>query len=64
MHIVLQGGFCGFPPVVAGAAPAIRRMTDPEMLERIAARRAKLVGIEAQPVKQLSDVRAERVCNG
>ncbi|MFC8176257.1 hypothetical protein [Streptomyces sp. NPDC057325] len=35
-------------------------MRDPEALERIAARRAELDGLEEQLVKQLSEVRAER----
>ncbi len=35
-------------------------MMDPEVLERIAARRAELDGLEEQLVKQLSEVRAER----
>ncbi|MFD4761840.1 hypothetical protein ACFWOJ_24110 [Streptomyces sp. NPDC058439] len=35
-------------------------MMDPEVLERIAARRAELDGVEEQLVKQLSEVRAER----
>ncbi|MEV6148559.1 hypothetical protein [Streptomyces sp. NPDC051992] len=35
-------------------------MMDPEVLERIAARRAELDGLEGQLVKQLSEVRAER----
>jgi hypothetical protein len=35
-------------------------MTDPEMLERIAARRAELDGLEEQLAKQLADVRVER----
>ncbi|MFE0771635.1 hypothetical protein [Streptomyces sp. NPDC058861] len=35
-------------------------MTDPEVLERIAARRAEPDGLEEQLVKQLSEVRAER----
>ncbi|WP_392971723.1 hypothetical protein [Streptomyces sp. LN245] len=33
---------------------------DPEVLERIAARREELDGLEEQLVKQLSEVRAER----
>ncbi|MFK0026550.1 hypothetical protein [Streptomyces sp. NPDC090798] len=33
-------------------------MMDPEVLERIAARRAELDGLEEQLVKQLSEVRA------
>ncbi|MCX3060728.1 hypothetical protein [Streptomyces beihaiensis] len=35
-------------------------MTDPEMLERITARRAELDELEERLVKQLSEVRAER----
>ncbi|WP_167458970.1 MULTISPECIES: hypothetical protein [Streptomyces] len=35
-------------------------MMDPEVSERIAARRAELDGLEEQLVKQLSEVRAER----
>ncbi|GED88879.1 hypothetical protein [Streptomyces sp. 6-11-2] len=35
-------------------------MTDPEVLERIAARRAELDGLEEQLAKQLAEVRAER----
>ncbi|WP_051745897.1 hypothetical protein [Streptomyces yerevanensis] len=35
-------------------------MTDPEVLERIAARRAELDGLEERLAKQLSEVRAER----
>lgn len=35
-------------------------MMDPEVLERIAARRAELDGLEEQLVKQLAEVRAER----
>ncbi|MEE1769926.1 hypothetical protein PUR34_17660 [Streptomyces sp. JV185] len=35
-------------------------MMDPEVLERIAARRAELDGLEERLVKQLSEVRAER----
>lgn len=35
-------------------------MMDPEVLERIAARRAELDGLEEQLVKQLPEVRAER----
>ncbi|MFK0258708.1 hypothetical protein [Streptomyces sp. NPDC090445] len=35
-------------------------MMDPEVLERIAARRAELDGLEEQLGKQLSEVRAER----
>ncbi|MDF3294345.1 hypothetical protein [Streptomyces silvisoli] len=35
-------------------------MTDPEMLERITARRAELDGFEEQLVKQLFAARAER----
>jgi hypothetical protein len=33
---------------------------DPEIQERIAARRAELDGLEEQLVKQLAEVRAER----
>ncbi|PAZ15960.1 hypothetical protein CLM62_10825 [Streptomyces sp. SA15] len=35
-------------------------MMDPEVLERIAARRAELDGLEGQLAKQLAEVRAER----
>ncbi|MFF8371870.1 hypothetical protein ACF05W_23925 [Streptomyces lydicus] len=35
-------------------------MTDPEVLERITARRAELDGLEEQLAKQLAEVRAER----
>ncbi|MER5755988.1 hypothetical protein [Streptomyces sp. NPDC002088] len=35
-------------------------MTDPEVLERLAARRAELDGLEEQRVKQLAEVRSER----
>lgn len=35
-------------------------MTDPEVLERIATRRAELDGLEEQLAKQLEEVRAER----
>lgn len=35
-------------------------MVDPEVLERITARRAELDGLEEQLVKQLDEVRAER----
>ncbi|MFJ8311094.1 MULTISPECIES: hypothetical protein [unclassified Streptomyces] len=35
-------------------------MTDPELLERVAARRAELDGLEEQLVKQLEQVRTER----
>ncbi|MGW0392876.1 hypothetical protein ACWDYJ_18640 [Streptomyces sp. NPDC003042] len=35
-------------------------MVDPEVSERIAARRAELDGLEGQLVKQLAEVRAER----
>ncbi|MGW5398077.1 hypothetical protein [Streptomyces sp. NPDC003952] len=35
-------------------------MLDPELLERITARRAELVELEEQLVKQLAEVRAER----
>ncbi|MCX5261722.1 hypothetical protein OOK27_47660 [Streptomyces canus] len=35
-------------------------MLDPEVMERIAARRAELDGLEPQLVKHLSEVRAER----
>ncbi|MEV0743517.1 hypothetical protein AB0I51_48165 [Streptomyces sp. NPDC050549] len=35
-------------------------MRDPELLERIAARRAELDGLEEQLAKQLEEVRAER----
>ncbi|MFD9513214.1 hypothetical protein [Streptomyces mirabilis] len=35
-------------------------MTDPEVLERIATRRAELNGLEEQLAKQLQEVRAER----
>jgi hypothetical protein len=35
-------------------------MVDPEALERIAARRAELDGLEEQLVKQLEEIQAER----
>ncbi|MET9148121.1 hypothetical protein [Streptomyces sp. NPDC004042] len=35
-------------------------MLDPELLERITARRGELDELEEQPAKQLADVRAER----
>lgn len=35
-------------------------MTDPEVLQRIAARRAELDGLEEQLAKQLDEIRAER----
>ncbi|MEU7414860.1 hypothetical protein AB0B40_37165 [Streptomyces sp. NPDC042638] len=35
-------------------------MMDPEVLERITARRAELDGLEEQLAKQLAEVRAER----
>ncbi|MFK4264168.1 hypothetical protein [Streptomyces milbemycinicus] len=35
-------------------------MTDPQVLERVAARRAELDGLEEQLVKQLPEVRSER----
>lgn len=38
----------------------IRCMLDPELLERITARRAELDELEEQPAKQLAEVRAER----
>ncbi|MGI5440373.1 hypothetical protein ACQEV4_24195 [Streptomyces shenzhenensis] len=37
-------------------------MMDPEIQERIAARRAELDELEEQLVKQLAEARAERVC--
>ncbi|WP_327416068.1 hypothetical protein [Streptomyces sp. NBC_01233] len=60
MQIVWQGWFCGFSSVGIGAARALRRVMDPEIQERIAARRAELDGLEEQLVKQLAEVRAER----
>ncbi|GAA3116299.1 hypothetical protein GCM10010521_00140 [Streptomyces rameus] len=60
MWIVWQGRFYGIPPVVEGATRTLRRMMDPEVLERITARRAELDGLEEQLAKQLAEVRAER----
>jgi hypothetical protein len=67
--LVVGGSLCCRSSVGAVSPVPARRwrygsydpgMTDPEVLERIAARRAELDGLEEQLVKQLEEVRAER----
>ncbi|MGW0787299.1 hypothetical protein ACWD04_03365 [Streptomyces sp. NPDC002911] len=54
-----SAGGCRFL-LAAGGRPSTIRCTDPELLERITARRAELDELEEQLANQLSEVRAER----